>query len=458
MKRDGLKYKSLVLAYLFPMIVSCSNNPETPEWMSGDKISKTFREAEGIVPNYGQGFLSSTRFNSTVTYLRMQWEELEPEKGVYNWDRIDNVLKGLDLDKGQSLAIRIMCCSSHSSGKYCTPQWVFDEGAQGKLYVAGDGGGPSGGERIERIDPYYDDPVFMEYHSEFIRELGKRYNGNPSLSVVDIGSYGNWGEWHADFAPPVSNEILKQYVDWYVQAFPDTKMVFMTDGTETLPYALQFGVGLRRDGVGSPKLAQEWAGSDRYKDAPTMGDAWKNAPVIFEWWGNYDYLQSVGWSFEESVDFITSNHASIVNDNIGTVPDDQMPVLNNLAKVLGTRLVLNSIENNSNVNRGDSLVLKFSFSNKGIAKLYQKYVLRITLFDSTGNIVQTVDANADPTTWLPGDYQFVERVFIPLDRAAGNYKIGVGIVDPEGVYPMWNLANTLTARGSSYVVSEFNCR
>lgn len=456
MKRENLKYKSFVAACLFPMMVSCSNDPGIPDVNVGNKVSKTFQEAKGVVKNYGQGFLSSNRFESTITYLRLQWDELEPGKGVYNWERIDQVIRGLDLSKGESLAIRIMCCSSHSSGKYCTPQWVFDEGAQGKLYVAGDGGGPSGGERIERIDPYYDDPIFMKYHSEFIRKLGARYNGSPYLSVVDIGSYGNWGEWHADFAPAVSNDILKQYVDWYVQAFPDTKMVFMTDGTETLPYALQFGVGLRRDGVGSPKLAQEWAGSDRYKDAPTMGEAWQHAPVIFEWWGNYDYLQSVGWSFEESVNFMKTNHASIVNDNIGNVPDDKMPVLNELAEVLGTRLVLNSIENNSVINRGDSLAIKLSFSNKGVAKLYRDYVLRITVLDATGNECYTTDAKTNPTTWFPGNYTFVEKILLPAQLATGNYKIGIGIVDPKGVLPMWNLANTFTARGSTYVVSEFN--
>ena len=46
------------------------------------------------------------------------------------------------------------------------------------------------------ISAYFDDPIFMEEHEKFIKALAARYDGDPRLGGLDLGSYGNWGEWH----------------------------------------------------------------------------------------------------------------------------------------------------------------------------------------------------------------------------------------------------------------------
>jgi hypothetical protein len=75
----------------------------------------------------------------------------------------------------------------------------------------------------------------------------------------------------------------------------------MSDDVEVMGYALAHGVGIRRDGVGSPWHEQNWIGSPRYASVQGMADAWKKAPVVFEWYGDYDYLKSQGWSFDAAV-------------------------------------------------------------------------------------------------------------------------------------------------------------
>jgi len=116
--------------FCLPVLVMCTT-VNTPEPLITQKIvTKIFTEADGIVPNAGQGFLSSTRFLSTITYLRLQWEQLEPQPDVYDWSVIDNAIKILDVKNGGSIGLRIMCCSAHSPGYYCSPKWLFDEGCK----------------------------------------------------------------------------------------------------------------------------------------------------------------------------------------------------------------------------------------------------------------------------------------------------------------------------------------
>ncbi|HEY5589836.1 MAG TPA: DUF4832 domain-containing protein [Paludibacter sp.] len=441
--------------FCVPLLVMCKT-VNTPNSIFTQKIvAKTFTEAAGIVPNHGQGFLSSNRFEGTIKYLRLQWEQLQPiGPGQYDWRVIDDAIKNLDLKRGESIGLRIMCCSSHSPSYYCSPKWLFDEGCKGTEYTINVPNSTEGGANILRIDPIYDDPIFLKRHAEFLKALGEKYSNVPQIDIIDIGSYGNWGEWHADHSPPVSVDIRKKFVDMYVAAFPNKKMVFMTDDDQTLPYALTFGIGLRRDGVGSPWLEKQWAGSTRYAVAVGMADQWKKAPVVFEWWTNYNDMLTKGWSFEASVNFMINNHVTVINDNIGTVPDDKMPILQNLAKIAGARIVLNSVSNNNLAKKDSTFSISLDITNKGVAKIYDKYILRFFLYDANGNIKYTTDGISNPNEWLPGNYKFTESFKIPSTLESGTYKIGVGITDPIGLLPMFKLAITLIPRDNSYIVSE----
>lgn len=450
-----LSAKLFMFWFLTSALFACGDSHE--ETTDPDEVKntkRTFKEVDAIVANYGQGFLNSPRFQGSTQYLRLQWDQLEPQQGVYDWSVIDDAIKKLNIKKGESMTLRVMCSNAHSPGYYCSPKWLFDEGCKGKEYLRG-GNSPEGGVEILRIEPYYDDPIFLKRHAEFIVEFGKKYNNNPMVSVIDIGSYGNWGEWHVDFAPPASIDVRKKIVDMYNQAFPDTYMVFMTDDDKVLPYGLQNPrVGMRRDGVGSPKLEKEWAGSYRYQHVTGMADVWKSAPIIFEWWGNYDYMLENGWSYEASINFMLNNHVSLILDNVGTVPTEKISLLTELAKKAGTRLVLNSVEHINTIEKGSSLDFKISISNKGVAKLYPKYKLRFFIYDAGGKVVYTQDGTADPNSWLPGDYKLDEQINFPQNLASGTYKIGLAVVDSKGNLPFFKLAVNLIPKEESYIVSE----
>ena len=59
--------------------------------------------------------------------------------------------------------------------------------------------------------------------------------------------------------------------------------------------------------------------------------------MVFEWFGPYDFLVRREWSFDSAVAFVLANHLTFINDNLGKVPEDQMPKLEKLARLAGYR-------------------------------------------------------------------------------------------------------------------------
>ena len=48
--------------------------------------------------------------------------------------------------------------------------------------------------------------------------------------------------------------------------------------------------------------------------------------------------------------------------------------------------------------------------------------------------------DADITSWLPGDNVYDNAVFVPLDMPDGEYKLQIGMIDPQSHEPKVKLA------------------
>jgi len=418
----------------------------------------SFRESDKLFANPGQGWMSqhrspdnATRFPCSTVYIRFDWADVEPEEGQYNWKLIDDVISAWK-SRDAAVAMRVMTANAHSGRYYSSPKWLFDAGCKGFEYQTGGGDPTSGGKAIPRIEPDYADPIYLAKHAAFITALGKRYDGNPNVAFLDIGSYGIWGEWHTTHPAPVA--VRKQIVDMYLTAFPKTPLVFMTDDVEVLAYALAHGTGMRRDGVGSPWHEQNWIGSPRYASVQSMADAWRRAPVVFEWFGDYDYLKSKDWSFDAAVNFMLSNHVSMINDNIGQVPPEAMPPLEKLARLAGYRFVLREVGCEKMVRRGTALSIKMKWANVGVGKLYRPAELRLSLLNTAGQTVVSTSALPDAREWLPGDHDVAASIPIPANMEPGEYSLAVALIVTTSQHIPLNLAIDAPAKEGWYEVSQ----
>jgi hypothetical protein len=105
----------------------------------GQQVVVTPEETDEILANPGMGWQTFHRTSkqdknlppwipSTVHYARWGWRELEPHSGKIDYAFLDGVLKE-SREAGQTLAFRVMCCSSSPRQPY-HPQWLPDIGGK----------------------------------------------------------------------------------------------------------------------------------------------------------------------------------------------------------------------------------------------------------------------------------------------------------------------------------------
>lgn len=192
-------------------------------------------------------------------YLRLAWSYLEPAEGQFDWTDIDRVIAKY-VPGGYRISFRITCSETgtypDSFGEqtdgvcYATPGWVRNAGAKGTVVDNG---------RIKFWVPDWDDPVYLEKLDHFHEAFAARYDNQPWISYVDIGSIGDWGEGHTSFSTkitPTAQEV-KANIDIYFKNYKNTQIVanddIIAEGRpedevqELYLYATTRGITLRDD-------------------------------------------------------------------------------------------------------------------------------------------------------------------------------------------------------------------
>jgi Domain of unknown function (DUF4832) len=143
----------------------------------------------------------------TVAYLRLGWSYLEPREGRFNWSVVDTPAQRY-IAAGKKIALRITSYEGDDTQPYATPKWVRDAGAKG--YDLG-----------KCWEPDYDDPVYLAKLDRFLAALGERYDDNPNVAFVDVGTLGIWGEGHP-IARNYALETVKRHMDMHRKHLPHT--------------------------------------------------------------------------------------------------------------------------------------------------------------------------------------------------------------------------------------------
>lgn len=370
----------------------------------------------------------------SVAYERWYWSDIEPSDGQINYALIDSFLARARAS-GQRVAFRIMAAGEDEVGsdgrcKLCVPQWLLNKGARGIWHRPyGNASSP------EKYFPFFDDAIFIQYANRLIRALGTRYDGHPDLDHLDIGMVGEWGEWHMAEARdiptlypwPMDLSIRKIYVDMHRQAFPNTRLIGLIDDPDALRYAVSLGAGWRAD-----CLEDEWHQDWYYpQNAAAAGvlDTWKTAPVAFEVCAPFQYLNAA--DLQASLDYALAQHASIVNNKSDPIPAAQWPAVNAFLKRLGYRLVLTQATFPSVWLRGDTVQVRASWVNRGVAPVYRPMLFSWRL---RGAGTAHALSNYEPMTYQPGAQADVADAFlVPTDLAPGSYPLDVGAVDGNGM-------------------------
>ena len=388
---------------------------------------------------------------STV-YLRLAWSYLEPEEGRFRWEIVDSPAQRW-IARGKAIALRFT--ASEGEPGVGTPAWVRDKGAKGYCFEAGRG------VVADRPgctwEPDFDDPVFLDALDHFLAAAAARYDGDPAVAWVDVGSFGIWGEGHTFWSTkrPYSAATVQRHLELTRAHFRRTLVAANDDiadhgrGEAWVARALQLGLTLRDDSIMVEPAPRAW------KSAGLAERFWRTAPVILESEHYGGAKQRGTWGDGSAyLDAVEAYHASYVS--IHWWPREFLAANRRLVDLvgrrLGYRLQLVDASWPRSVRVGEPFALGARWRNAGVAPCLPGGRVAFTLKDAAGGVVAVfVDPGLDvralavappgaadpvtrettarvPESVAPGEY----RVFVSVGSAAGTPALALPLEDDDG--------------------------
>lgn len=434
------------------VLCACSENGTEPPPDNNDVV---LEEIDDVLPNPFKGFvpwvgIQNPIYQTKLQYKTFEWIDLEPIKGQRNWSALEQNWGNIALS-GKRVGIRVSAATPGSGNPYDIPEWLVNEGVSLRGYSI---------DGHQGLAPDWDDPKFLTAHRDFIMALGDRYNNDPRIAWIDIGSYGFWGEWHVYLNDSLAaTEASKQeIIDAYFDAFPDVPKVIAFDDDFATEYVTNRGGGIRNDCLGT-KDANDWYMSSLNSIDPTMNDrVWKTAIITGEFCGSdAGAIAGTTSRFDLNFEFVKQTHWSFIGTAGGAIqPQDEAhrQNLDRLHKTLGYRFVLKAVDLPESAGAGADVAVTITLENKGIAPFYFEWPLVVYLMSADGTIVHQQELSVDIGNWLPGSHTNAAMFNLPQTIAAGTYEVRLAIHDPQTGAPGLMFANTGNDGAMRYLVDQ----
>lgn len=349
-----------------------------------------FHHYDNGLRNYGVNLAPSDTVDEfpgvSTVYLRLAWSYIEPEEGRFNWAVVDTPAQRW-IAKGKKIALRFTSSETNRNQPYATPEWVRKAGAKGYLYSYGKGINPQG----TNWEPDYDDPIYREKLDHFLAAAGARYDGNPEVAFVDVGTLGAWGEGHTNpsthkFYPAAT---VRREIDLYHKHFPNTLVTVNDDfsiqgrGVELFGYARTLGMGFRDDSILVEKPPRS------YYHAYLATQFWPTIPVVLESEHYGPSARSGAWGDGSLyLKAIEEYHASYAS--VHWYPREFLKankeLIDKINLRLGYRLQLLEASWPAEVSAASTMLVGYRWRNDGVAPCLPGGHPAITLKDDKGGI------------------------------------------------------------------------
>jgi hypothetical protein len=406
---------------------------------------------DGLLPNpfkgyapYADTFFEDPSIPQSLVYDDVTWRALEPDaSGVIDWDALED-----DWDQhtalGRRIGFRFKCADPWSGDETDIPDWLVSAGVSIDRYTIDGGSG---------YLPQWDNPVFLDQHDRIIAALGARYNDDPRIAWIDVGSYGIWGEWHVyqNEHLAASQATRQRILDAYINAFPDKQLVIPFDDDFATATMAERGHGIRNDCLGTAD-SNDWFEESMAALGIDMDALAATGIVTGEFCGSEAGARE-GFSdrFDLNLDFIVRNHWSFIGPAGGSLLVAGGALLDNARsayKHMGYRFRIQEARWNNPASA--SLSLSLTMINDGSAPFYYPWPVHIAFAqsDAIAADIEMTEAHWDCRTWMPGEAVMTAKIPLPLDP--GDYEILFSIHDPDTQQPGIRLANDGHAGNGRY--------
>ncbi|MDY4977101.1 MAG: DUF4832 domain-containing protein [Clostridia bacterium] len=365
-------------------------------------------------------------------YLRFDWSDIEKEEGHFDWSPLEQIMEEFS-DTGLTFSLRLC---TYEAGKVCaeyaTPRWVAEQ--CGGVKVPKKTGGFS-------FEPDYGNPYFLEQLERFMEEYGRQYNGDPRIETVDIGTFGTWGEGHTSSGSckKYNPEVLLKHINLHLKYFPDTQLLVNDDMLRhpddpaalamLTEYCAGHGIGIRDDGVCVGYYAKTF-GYDTLCNHQIYQAFTPFAPCDLELEHYHMVKEDVlkdGLPFLEAMKTAKATYAGFHG-----YPQPWMSKHRYLTEYCANRLgywyFINGLQLAQPVS-GTIQPALLELENRGFAKGYHPYTLKLTAKNETGQSYLLNPCSPDSRDWEGTVSQRLQLDFRKVPP--GSYRLCVGLYDQD---------------------------
>jgi len=449
--------KHITLTFLFTFLLYTVNIVgQRPQRIISDQIVNYTTDSLVITPtltskaivNPGKGWVLYGKVQeqpkellelASLGYVRYQWGDIEPSEGIYRWDIIDKDIHEW-AKAGKSFAFGVMCANTHSRKFWVSPKWVFDAGAKFDTFELNNPKLNTLEISGTKLVPVFDDSVFMDKLSHFIRALALHYDGNPNIAFIDIRSYGNWGEGHMyPFGKPdISATKFKEHIQIHREAFRKTLLVIAAGKKqEYMPiydWAVSVRISLRVDGICGNCDGSEVKSSEG------------KLPAIFELYGDFSMLKDFGWwdgikdkdgrgfRLDECIEKGKASYCDLSRGKQTGLKllKSEPELVTKINNRLGYHFVLTEAIFPSLLSSSKPFNISLKWENLGVSRIFIPAKVSFALISTNGSIIQVCDAKASiPDLWKPDTHVNIQDELLFRNVKNGEYILAIGIRQPN---------------------------
>lgn len=354
-------------------------------------------------------------FPHSMEWFYLPVDAVVTGEDAYDWEAVEQRLDAIAERGHQSVFRFYLDYPGQESG---VPDYLLGEDGinQERTYDFHDNAGIS-------FSPDYDDPRVVDLLVDFIGAFGERFDGDPRVGYVTAGLFGFWGEHHTY---PVEGEVSEENPsgenwmpsqetqDLVWNAWDDALDQTWLLARYPSPSVAGHGFGLHDDSFAYATLpTTDWHFLSRV-NVEGMQDAWQTAPI-----GGEIYPPLQNCLFDDpltcpnaadeiaqgrDLDFdgsVTASHISwMMNHQAWATGYTGQEHENAVAAAASLGYDL-SVTEATVTNRGESVDVEVSLTNRGVAPFYGDWPVSVVALDDAGEIVAQVDVDADLPGLLP---------------------------------------------------------
>ncbi|MEX2784129.1 DUF4832 domain-containing protein [Streptococcus sp. H49] len=428
--------KKVLISFIVLTVVGLSFLIST-YFMKRSIYKRTYSYSDNVLANPLMGYAPSAledvvSDDISLVYVDITWKELEAEKGVYNWEAIEEENQFARWrDEGKHIVLRFVLDYPSDDRHQDIPEWLTDEMADpGDWYRSELGKG---------FSPNYADENLISYYQRAVEAMGEHWGNEELISFIELGGLGHWGEWHVDLEAGIRQlpdaSVREQYIEPWLSAFPKADLLMR----RSFKAAEKYQLGLYNDMAGNLTSTNEWLDwiesggvydQTGEKDIVAMPDAWQESPIGGEFTSSNTMKTMLVKNLEQTVRLIRESHTTFLGPKIAQNVSDNKKGYNTVLKNMGYRLWLSAADLKES---GSSTKLTMTWKNSGVAPFYRDWQAYVYVQDLTGRVVEKAELPLELTSLLPDTEQTVSVDLTTkdvVDATKNQYRISIGIVDP----------------------------